>query len=450
MKNQRSMWLIPVLAVGVLGFGLYGYQEHQNRTTALQLAENQLQGSYHRFASHLNLMQASLAKVLVTTEPHSVERELSNAVKETSGAVANLEALPSRLSHGGALMEYLTHTSAYLNQLQLSHLGGKALTASEQQKLTQLNRQATRLKQSASQTQADLIRHARSFPLTSAAVAVGMNVNNIGAQTHFDALDAAAKQMLGENRRTHLDPAQAVPTKTASALTAGSVVTSHQAVQIAQRFLGVVPAQSQRVQKLGSGFPYQGYLVTLNQGTKERDSVAVSVHGGRVIWMTRTLTGAPAAKGTSSKQVNPQQIALHYLKTRGPVASLTLLRSLHSGREDSYAFAPVRQGVVIEPQVLLVKVQAFGGTVTSYDASAYYEHQSSLPSLRPRITARQAQVNLSHQFRVTANHLAIVDDATLHPRLVYVIRGQKQGSQYRVLVDASNGDQLSIERLSSS
>ncbi len=443
--NRRSVWIIPALAIGVIGFGLYGFNEHQNRMAAVQMAENQYQGSYHRLMAHVDLLQDSLAKLSITNSFSSIEKELSAAQRQTAAAIANVEGLPAKLVRNGSLISYLTHTSAYLEQLHLSHVNGRPLTATERKRIQQLYKQTTKLENEMTATQGNLFAKMQSFQMTGAMVE---SVNNINLQRQFEHIDGDAKQMLSENGRMHMDPLQLSDSNVASFLNRGPIYSSDDALSIAKRFLGYSGVMKYSVQRLGPGVGYPGYLVTLSSGTKETDRLAVSSHGGKVVWMTRT----PYHAGSSISQGNvnllvARHIAFTFLNRHG-FHSVAVLRSYSSQLGHSFAFAPVYHGTVIEPQVILIKVPSNWMAVSDFDASAFYANPIRLSTYRPGITPRQARLELTPQFKVENEHLAVVYDPTKHPHLVYSILGRTADSTFRVIVDANNGTQLQIEKLS--
>ncbi len=444
MERNWTMWWIPTLAMGVIGLGLYGFNEHQNRMAAVQLAENQYQGSYHRMTSQVDQLQDSLAKVMVTRSPQMIERELSAAVRETSSAIANLESLPANLTRKGELMGYFTHTSAYLEQLHLSHLYGNTFSATERQQIGQIYKQMTALEKDTVNTQKNLLSKMNSYKMTAAVVA---QASDVTLQKQFDSMDGDAKQMLAENQHMHMDPLQVADAKEASLLNRGPVINSTAAVLIAKRFMGYNGVMPSRVQNLGSGFAYQGYLVTLLNGSKETDRLAVSLHQGHVIFASRVLLNQNTAKQlTKGNLLTAQQNATTFLHQHG-FSAVALLRSYESQNGFSFAFSPVRHGVAIEPQVILLKVHPLNGEVTDYDASAYFENKLPAMSLQPKLTSQQALQQLSRSFKVESEHLAVVFDAAKIPRLVYSILGRTSDNTFQVIVDAKSGAQLQIEKL---
>ncbi len=443
--NRRYGWMIPALTIGVIGFGLYGFNEHQNRMAAVQMTENQYQGNYHRLSAHVDLLQDALSKMMVTTSSRSIERELSSAQRQSAAAIANLEGLPAKLTKNGSLIRYFTHTSAYLEQLHLSHMNGSHFTAAERNSIQQIYRETTRLEHGMSATQKDLFAKMNSFQMTGAMAA---NVKEVTLQKQFDQMDGDAKQMLSENGRLHMDPLQAADTRVANSIASGPVYPSTDAVSIAKRFLGYSGTIRYRVLNLGPGFEFHGYLVTLLNGTQETGRLAVSVHRGKVVWMTRTpLNLRSSTLRSGINFLAAKQVASDFLIKHG-FSSVAMLRSYAGQQGYSFAFAPVYQGAVIEPQTMLIKVPTNWAGVTDFDASAYYANSITLSSYRPAITIRQARAELASSFKVDKEQLAVVYDPAKHPRLVYSILGRTSASTFRVLVDANSGAQLQIDKLS--
>ena len=104
--------------------------------------------------------------------------------------------------------------------------------------------------------------------------------------------------------------------------------------------------------------------------------------------------------------------------------------------------APVKEGVIIYPDLIKVRVNCKTGTLKSIEARPYlYEYTGEVKnSLKPSLTFEEVKKKIDESFKVLSHRLAII----LHPDkvacLTYEIKTEKDGFIYYYYIDANTGE----------
>ena len=111
-------------------------------------------------------------------------------------------------------------------------------------------------------------------------------------------------------------------------------------------------------------------------------------------------------------------------------------------------FAPVKDGVAIETELVRVMLAMDKGDLVGFDAKSYWinKHDRDLPA--PQISAEEAQQRISPRLQVEAEPvLSLIADRRNQERLVWRILASYDGQQYRIFVDALTGEEVDVQRV---
>jgi len=104
--------------------------------------------------------------------------------------------------------------------------------------------------------------------------------------------------------------------------------------------------------------------------------------------------------------------------------------------------APVKESVIIYPDLIKVRVNCKTGTLKSVETRPYlYEYKGDIEGrLKPSITFEEAKKQIDESFNILDHRLAII----LHPEktmtLIYEIKAEKDGFTYYYYIDANTGE----------
>src|SRR5690625_2806299 len=80
-------WIsIVVLSIGIVGTGVWGYQEHQEKNAVLIQAENTYQRAFHELSYHIDLLHDKIGSSLAMNSKDSLSPQLVEIWRLTSEA----------------------------------------------------------------------------------------------------------------------------------------------------------------------------------------------------------------------------------------------------------------------------------------------------------------------------------------------------------------------------
>ena len=430
-KRRAPGWVVPALLMGLLAAGLYGYDEHTQKSASLAALETQYQGAFHGAVFDADEAGEALSRAGATTGAGMAARQLHLAGLHAAAAQAELARLPAYLGgdNSGRLREYFGYVRDEADRLASAHLDGTGYSGRERAAVRRLAAGTARVTAGLRAVQGE-------------ALARGVRLSAIGSARARAAQDTPFARRFGEleNTAALLTPAGAA--QSAAQKPPGQGLTQEQAIGRAREFAGVPPSTAAAASILGPGYDYRGYLVTLGSGPdgRPRAHVAVLKDGGGVLWMAReSAPGAPRADVAQGAS-----IARAFLARNG-FQRLQLLREDRYGDKAAYVFCPVAAGVWLQDQPVFAKVSLSEQRVVGYDGAAYLLGGLPRVALRPAISAAAARRAVSPEIRVAKSRLAVtaVDG---RPRLVYELLGQSAGGAFQIDVDAQTGAVLSVAR----
>lgn len=86
--------LIVILTVAVVGAGVWGYQEHQDKNTILINAENNYQRAFHDLSYQMDLLHEKLGGTIAMNSSKSLSPALADVWRISSDAKPGWAASP--------------------------------------------------------------------------------------------------------------------------------------------------------------------------------------------------------------------------------------------------------------------------------------------------------------------------------------------------------------------
>ncbi|KYP80479.1 PepSY1/2 domain-containing protein [Ferroacidibacillus organovorans] len=444
MDHRGYAWaLIPALAVGLFAVSLYGYNEHTKRSAAVSQVELGYQTIYHNVSYDADEMQDALRRAEVTTQTLTINRELRSAAQHAALAARASGSLPiSVQSH--PLTAFFHDVETRCTQLMDLHAAATPLTPSERSDLSTMASDATRVEQQLRTIQRSGFRG--SYPLTNFVKFGASAVNASPLAKQFTKMNQTVFSLRATHQAVYLksfaadrDPVHDEP----SLASVGSVISSQQAIARATSFVGGTVGKNPYVAAYGTGSAHPFYLVTFHPSGPQSSPLYVSVfqHGGYVFEMAREGFSG----GTGTSVADGRSIAKQFLWQHG-FPSVTLVESDAYHGQIFTKFAPLRQGVPLENQTILVTVAQGARRVTHYDASAYFEAEPYRGTFTPKITAQDAVKAFSAGVKTAHAQLVVCAPHGDDPRLAYRFFAMRGTNTYIVDVDAQNGRVLAIAK----
>ncbi|AMA73598.1 MULTISPECIES: germination protein YpeB [Aneurinibacillus] len=436
--------LAPILAVGAIGAGMWGYQENQEKNSVLIKAENQYQRAFHNLNYHIDKLQDELGKTIAVNSRQQLTPCLTNVWRLAYSAQNDVGQLPLTLLPFNQTQKFLANVADFSYQTAVRDLEKKPLSDKEYKTLQALYRHSQEIQSQLQKVQTAVIdKHLRWMDVESALATEEKQEDN----TIIDGLKVVDKSVGGYKDVDFgsgigsLNAARKLKIQSIK----GTPVTAEEAKKRALAFVNITPAQlaEATVVDNGSGRDYESFSVRIvRKGDPTPVHVDVAKKGGKVVWVLdeRDVT-AKKLKIEEAKQK-----ADRYLAERG----YRSMEAVSYGQYEGLAvFTYVyKQGDIrIYPDTVTVKVALDKGDVLGFQGESYLLNHRPRTLAKPGLTEAQARAKVNPGLKVKEARLAVIENESGQEVQAYEFYGGLGQDRYRVYIDASTGEEVKIEKI---
>src|SRR5690625_403280 len=141
-------WIsIVVLSIGIVGTGVWGYQEHQEKNSILIQAENTYQRSFHELTYNIDLLHDTIGSSLAMNSKEQLSPQLAEIWRITSLAHNNVGQLPLTLVPFNKTEEFLSKMGDFSYKVAVRDLNKTPLSDEEDNTLQSLYEMSGEIKQ---------------------------------------------------------------------------------------------------------------------------------------------------------------------------------------------------------------------------------------------------------------------------------------------------------------
>lgn len=220
----------------------------------------------------------------------------------------------------------------------------------------------------------------------------------------------------------------------------GTEITREQAHHIARDFVG-----ADRVSAVAPGADMGGsipcYGVTIHLSDQVTLEAAVTVEGGKILWMAPDT--ADFAREKSLEEC--RQSALAFLTSRGYENMRPTYFQAYEGVM-VISFAPVQGDALLYPDLIKVQLRMDNGQVVGWEARNFLSHHHPRGPLIPALTMEEAQGMVSDRLKIDACRLCLIPK-NQKEILCYEFQGDFQGHTYLVYINGNTGEQEEILKI---
>lgn len=444
MYTKVTGVIAPVLAVAVIGLGMWGYQENQEKNRVLIKAENQYQRAFHELTYNMDQLQDELGKTLAVNSRRQIDGTLSNVWRLTAEARNDVAQLPLGMLPFGKTQEFLANIGDFSYKVAIRDLNKDPLSEKEYQQLKSFHKQAQEIQEELRSVQDKVLDRQLRWMDVETALAQEESGLDATIQDGFRAIDRTVDEYSNVEVGPGINSLQSQKQFKPENLK-GKEVTQDEARQIAMKFIGMNENEADvKVRKTGKGLEYQAYSVNVSPKGKNVESINLDVttKGGHVIWLLN-----PA-------QVQEAKISLDQAKQK---ADEFLQKHGYDNMEafviDEYSniavmnYAYSQDNVRIYPDLVTVKVALDSGNVIGFQSEHYIFNHKERTLPKPKLTEAQARKEVNPNLKVEAARLALILNDANEETLCYEFRGQLGNEAYRVFINADNGEEETVEKL---
>jgi len=439
-----SRVLFPVAVLAVVGAGMWGYQEHNEKNSILIKAENQYQRAFHDLNYHIDKLHDELGKALVVNTRKQITPCLTNVWRLAYAAQSDVGQLPLTLMPFNNTEEFLSKVADFSYSVAVRDLAQQPLTQQEYSTLRSLYKNSTQIQEQLDQVQSKVLdKKLRWMDVETALASDDKQSDNTivdGFRTieqrvqEFPEVDwGATVQSLDQKRQQRIKGISGPP------------VSQEEAIRTALDFVGLKAGQVKvDVDDNGRSEEYSAYSVRMT-GNQLRDPINLEVtkRGGKVVWLLNERDIREDRLSLEQAETSGSK----FLRAHGYGNMVAVERDVYDNL-GVFTFVPQQNGVLIYPDAVTVKVALDNGDVTGFHAVEYLFNHKQRTLQQPRINREQARGMVNPNVQVTDQRLALIEGKNDGKEvLCYEFAGTLDGETYLIYINAMNGEEEEVVKI---
>lgn len=431
MIHRTTLIAIPIVGLVVLSasVGWWGLEQNRQKQDLVQLASNQYRDAFHGLISDVNNLNEEVDKATVASDTASFQTQARQIWRLSYAAQNEIARLPAGLMQTNHIQAFLATVSANANEWMKSSANPRK--PSVQRQIATLSKETQAVSDKLSSLQ----------PLAFTA-----NVNRL-ALLHANQPTKQDNQMADGVKK--VDGVAAGFVETISNSPTGSVkpqlnepnVTDVQALARLRQFVGVSPKSTWQIHRTNTTRLAPSYVV---QGQSSSGSLLALVTrpGAHVVSFHIDYAPQHSSLDLSTSRTR----AIQWLSQRG-FHGISIIDAHEIGNVGYLTAVPTRHNLPVLGRFIYLAMAMDNGRVISFDASDYYANPvSSVPERR--YTAQQLEKKLNPTFHARMAEPAIELNESRKAIPVVIFYGLANEKTYRIDMDATNGQEVRVERLS--
>lgn len=431
--------LIGLLSLGVIGTGVWAYQEHKEKNAILINAENNYQRAFHDLTYNIDILHDKIGTTLAMNSRTSLSPALADVWRITSDAHSQVGQLPLTLIPFNKTEEFLSKIGQFSYETAIRDLDKEPLTDEEYATLKELYKQSAEIQNELREVQYLILKNNLRWMDVELALASGKEQAD---NTIIDGLKTVEKTVEGYSDSTTgtIFTSMEKEQKSFEHLE-GPDITKKEALEIAKKYTKIEGDAKTKVSENGEGSDYEFYSVDIK--SKHDDvNMDITKKGGYPIWLL------------NSRDVKEQKISLNdaannaakFLKERN-FDNMELLESTQYDHIGVFTFVTKIDDVRIYPEAVKLKVALDDGSILAFSAEDYFASQKNRSIPEPKISEEEAREKINPSVQVMESGLAIIENRLNKETLCYEFIGTLNNETYKIFINAEDGNEEHVEKL---
>ncbi|GGC99721.1 germination protein YpeB [Pontibacillus salipaludis] len=430
--------LIGVLAVGVTGTAVWGYQEHQEKNAILVQAENSYQRAFHDLSYHTNLLHDKIGTVLAMNSQKQLSPQLADIWRITSEAHNDVGQLPLALLPFNKTEEFLSDIGEFTYRTAIRDLNKNPLTDDEVKLLENLYKESGKIEKELRKVQYMVLNDNLRWMDVQLALASDDKTDN----TIIDGFKTVEKNMEGYAE------GDLGPTFTGASqqnheyqFLNGENLSEEKAREKTKKIFEIPQGAKVTMTKSGKGAEVPTYSLSY-RSDKKNGYMDMSVKGGHPIsiLVERDLKEAKLGLYEGSGKAKDFLEKYKYKQMEN-------FQSTQYDEVGVYNFLHVQDDVRIYPDSLQVKVALDNGDILGLSARDFLMNHHKRSIKDPKISEEEARSNVNPNVKIQEQHMAIIENDLNEEVLCYEFLGTLGESTYRIFINANDGIEEKVEKL---
>ncbi|NLM42495.1 MAG: germination protein YpeB [Clostridiales bacterium] len=445
-RRSLNIWrsIAAVLAIALIGTGVYAYMTTNDRNYYKTYLQNQYQRSFRDMVSDVENLKILLDKAEVTGNNIQSNSIMNQIWKNGYSAAESLSQIPISMGVLEKTHKFLNQIADFSLSISKQNAANKLMTDEQANLLAKLNKMADNLVKELRKMQADMNEGKIQFGEISQKGAFYMKkVQGNALDSQFGNLekgfaeypamiyDGPFSDNVIEGKPKGLQHEKEVNMETAQ-----------------ERVKKFIDGQKiGRIVEVSSG---KGKINTFGLEAIPKDGdrsksifIDITKKGGHVLWMLDS-------RAVEEKKLTDEQAiekAKNFLKQQG-FGNLTNTFHYKNDNTITVTFVGVEgDGVLIYPDQMKVKIALDNGDIVGFDAYQYWMSHHDRNISKPAITEAEAREKVNKKIEINRVKLAIIPLPGDKEQLCYEFKGTYNGNDYFVYINAENGNEENILRI---
>ncbi|UOQ93599.1 germination protein YpeB [Halobacillus shinanisalinarum] len=434
-------WItITVLALAIIGLGVFGYKENQEKNAILLQAENNYQRAFHELTYDMDLLHDKIGATLAMNTRQQISPQLAEIWRLTSEAKSNVGQLPLTLLPFNKTEEFLYNIGDFSYNTAVRDLENKPLTDQEIKGLESLYKQSGKIKDELRQVQSMVL--SENLRWMDVQLALATNEEN-GDNTIINGFKTVEKSM-EDYKETNMETGIATSgSEEELSKIKGEEINKAQAKEIAAKWLKGANKSNLTITTSGEG----ANIETITASYQEGDTngyIDMSKKGGHPL----TVMVSRAVKEPKISLYEGSNKAKSYLEGID-LADVELVESSQYEHVGVYRFVYKKDGIRYYPDSVQMKIALDNGDLLGMTAIDYFSHHDGEAIKEASISEEEAREKVNPNLEIQEQHLSVIENESEEQVLCYEFLTTMDDETYRIFINAWDGTEEKVEILHS-
>lgn len=430
--KKTNIILIVSLCIAVSLFALTGvlYGLSMARTNKLSLTlENVYQKNYYELVDNVNNAEIKLSKALASSDDDYTKKMLYEVSKHTARASTNLAGLPISVNGLQETINFVNKVDGYTTSLYSKLDNGSSLTDSDYVTLSSVHDSITQIK-------AGLTNFSEKmnggYNILESSLDISGDYNSFTNSMGDVSTDIDYPSMIYDGPFS-----DSTISKEVVGLNFDEISESDARAKLLNYFDNLTNENIEYLGETAGQFSTYDYSIKLNDDTNM--FVQLTKKGGKLLNVSGYTNNISTTVSLTSA-INTGKAFLERLE----LANFDCVWSDIIGGCAFLNFAPLKNNVVLYPDLIKVKVELGEGKIIGYDAVSYYTNHTERTLEIASYGAVNAREKISSDFKIQKERLVLAPLEYNREVLCYEFECSKDGATYYFYFNAENGKEENI------
>lgn len=432
--------LISVLTLGIIGTGVWGYQEHQEKNAILIQAENTYQRAFHELSYHVDLLHDKIGSSLAMNSKDRLSPQLVEIWRLTSEAHSNVGQLPLSLLPFNKTEEFLSNIGDFTYRVAVRDLEQDPLSDQEISSLENLYKQAEEIRDELREVQYIVLNNNLRWMDVQLALATQDEQADNTIIDGFKTVEEKVEGYAEGNVDTFIGDHS--PKEHEYIFLNDKKMTEEEILNRSKEIFNVDNESELVISKSGEGSDVPLYSVSYKNDQKNA-------------YMDMTEQGGHPITILVDRPLNDKQLSLNdglqeaekYLE-KYDFENMELFQSREYNNIGVYSFLYHVDDVRVHSDSVEVKVGLDNGDILGFSGRNYFMNHRERDIPTPNISEEDATDKVNQSVDIQEANLAIIDNDLGEEVLTYEFLGTLNDETYRIFINAIDGTEEKVEKLS--